>query len=233
MRDLYLVRHGEARSGPSGMDRDFFLTSDGERQANALGRKLRAIGLQPRRIYASRLNRARQTAEILARHVPAEVHIREDLIEHGSAVFLLDCPRDEAARMHPQSLHPDGTLKTSGGPVSGLHWDFAVGGETLKALHERASKAYRALLAAHPEPEGAYIVVAHGSFLAAMVTEALGLALQPVWNVQFAHAGFLHLRLYGQAQRGAMPVVCVHGPNGEFPDGPTRSENVDRNIDNE
>jgi broad specificity phosphatase PhoE len=219
MRDLYLVRHGQAAGGPSGMDRDFFLTKEGTAQANALGRNLKEAGVSVDLIYASRLTRARQTAEIVTRYVPAPIEVREDLIEHGSSQFLLDCSIEEAARLRPESLSPEGELRISPGAGHGLNWQFAVGGETLRALHERAAAAYRAIVTAHPGPDFVCMVVAHGSFLSAMLTEALGLPLRGVWNFQLANAGFLHLRLYARPD-GELPApaVCIHGPDGRFPE---------------
>ena len=223
MRDLYLVRHGEATGGPSGMDRDFFLTEAGEEQADATGRRLNAIGVAPVRIYASRLTRARRTAEIIARHVPAAVELRDDLIEHGSQALLLDCSKEEAAALHPDKLRPDGSLTRSPGDRDGLNWNVAIGGETLCALHDRARSAFESIIAAHPGPDQC-IVVAHGSFLAAMVTEILGLPLRPVWNVQLANAAFVHLRLY-DGDGGPHPVIIQHGP-GDEAETFTRSEQI-------
>jgi len=233
MRDLYVVRHGQAAGGESGMDRDFFLTDEGKRQAHALGKKLKEIGVSPVRIYSSRLNRARETAEIVSRYVPAPVELRDDLIEHGSGVLLLDCSKLEAARLNPDKLRPDGSLIISQGLEEQLNWDFSVGGETLRALHARARGAFDAIMAAHPEPDCTCIVTAHGSFLSAMLTEVLGLPMRGVWNFGFANAAFLHLRFHADASsREARPVICVHHPDGDFPDKPDRSEKLDTDMDN-
>jgi len=233
MKDAYLIRHGEARSGPSGMDRDFHLTDLGRRQARRCGERLAERNVRPARIYASRLTRARETAEIIARHVPAPVALRDDLIEHGSAALLLDCDRAEAARHRPVSLSPDGSLKVDPGGSPGLNPTFAVGGETLAALHQRARGAWKAILAAQAESDAACLVVAHGSFLSVMASDILSLPAGRVWALQFANAAVLHIRLHADPVTGEpAPAVLVHGPDGEFAEGPTRSEKVDREIDN-
>ena len=61
-RWLYLVRHGEA----SGDDDDAELTSLGERQSDAIGRRLANVALTG--VYHSRSRRAAQTAELIAGH---------------------------------------------------------------------------------------------------------------------------------------------------------------------
>jgi broad specificity phosphatase PhoE len=140
VRDLYLVRHGQAQDGQSGMDRDFHLTEPGRWHAHALGRQLPRLIERLDAIYVSRLTRARETAEILRRYISAPVHVRGDLIEHGSEVFLMDCSRVEAAKLRPHALEPDGTLICRGGHGQDLA-HRSVGGETLEALHHRARAA--------------------------------------------------------------------------------------------
>lgn len=196
------------------MDRDFFLTDKGRQQAHACGGKLQAAGVCPDVIYCSRLTRARQTAEIISQYVPAPVHAKDNLIEHGSGVFLLDGSIEEAARQRPDALLPDGTLRTVQGARDGLNWEFAVGGEDLRALHRRAAQAWREIVDAFPGEGGTYLVVAHGCFLSAILTEGLGLPLRAVWNFQFPNAGCLHLRFFHAAPGGApLPVLCVDGPD--------------------
>jgi len=213
MKDLFFIRHGEAAPGPSRMDRDFRLTARGRKQAHRLGRRLAALEIKPERIYASTLTRARHTAEILAEHVPAPVRCRQDLIEHGAGVFLHEGSIAEAARRFPDQVAADGAPRILQGASPGVHWGFSVGGEDVRALHKRARGAWEDLLRLHPGDGGQYLVVAHGSFLAALLTEALGLPLRPVWNFQLGHCAYAHLRFFAEAG-GRWPVLCVDGPAG-------------------
>lgn len=214
MKELFLIRHGQAAAGESRMDRDFSLTELGRKQAHLLGRRLKAMEVAPERIYTSDLTRARQTAEILAEHVPAPVHCRRDLIEHGSEVFLHDGSLEEAARRYPERVLPDGTPRTVQGDAPGLHWEFSVGGEDLRALHKRARGAWEDLKRLHPGETGQYLLVAHGSFLSAMLTEAFELPLRPIWNFSFGNAGCAHIRFHMEAG-SVWPALCAEGPEGE------------------
>ncbi|MEX0777010.1 MAG: histidine phosphatase family protein [Phycisphaeraceae bacterium] len=225
MKDVYLIRHGQAQSGPSGMDRDFFLTDQGQGQAHELGQQLSKAGILVDRIYASRLTRARQTAQILAQHVPAPLTVRDDLIEHGSAVFLLEIDLIEAARRRPAALAPDGALRVEPGSGAELNWDYSVGGETLRALHGRAIKAFHEIEQAHHGSPDRIAIVAHGSILSAMLSEVLGLAPATVWRFQFACAAVFHLR-YCEEEGQRTPVLCIHGPGGAFPQTNDRSEKI-------
>src|SRR5882724_6376264 len=129
MNDLYLIRHGNAQGGPSGMDRDFFLTELGQRQAHTLGKRLKGAGVSPKRIYSSLLTRAKQTAGILKEYLDAPIVERRDLIEHGSSAFLENCTIKEAVTLHPDKLDASGKCISIQGPLAGLNWDFSIGGE--------------------------------------------------------------------------------------------------------
>jgi len=65
--ELILVRHGKAESGYVNPRRP--LTSEGERDIESLGRHLHENSVQVRQIWHSGIFRARQTAEILAKHL--------------------------------------------------------------------------------------------------------------------------------------------------------------------
>ncbi len=211
MNQLLLVRHGQAVGGTSGMDRDFFLTELGRRQAHALGARLKAEKVRPRCIYSSVLTRARQTAGILTEHLDAPIFERLDLIEHGSHAYADDCTLREAILRHPERLDADGKVRTHQGERMGLNWSFSIGGEDMRALHARARGAYQSLLDDHRKDDGTFVLVAHGSFLSALLTEVLGLPLRPVWNFSFANCGCMELNLVS-TDDGMLPVFSASGP---------------------
>jgi phosphohistidine phosphatase len=64
---VYLVRHGEA--GPDPDDAARVLTTRGREAVEAVALRLRAAGLEVAEIRHSGLARARQTADVLARHL--------------------------------------------------------------------------------------------------------------------------------------------------------------------
>jgi len=79
--ELYLLRHAHAGDpeGWTGDDAARPLSSKGEGQAERLGAFLADTGFRPDAIVSSPKLRARQTAEIVARHIEMEVRLDERL----------------------------------------------------------------------------------------------------------------------------------------------------------
>jgi phosphohistidine phosphatase len=79
--ELYLLRHAHAGDpeGWTGDDAARPLSAKGEGQAERLGTFLAGVGFRPDAIVTSPKLRARQTAEIVARHLGAEVRLDERL----------------------------------------------------------------------------------------------------------------------------------------------------------
>jgi broad specificity phosphatase PhoE len=217
MKELFLVRHGQAAAGASLMDRDYCLTDAGVRQAGSLGRKLFSMNVRPSVIYCSVLTRAQETARILSKVLNAPVHPRRDIIEHGSEVFLEECSIEEAIRRFPEKVDAKGDVVVRRGCGVRLNWDFCVGGEDLRSLHRRARGAWHSLLRDHPEPNGTIVLVAHGSLLSALLTEAFDLCVGPMWKFEFANCGFVHLRFVHPAPGECHAFICADGPEGEPP----------------
>ena len=225
MSEILLIRHGEARIGRSRMDRDFHLTRRGVRQAHRLGRELAAMKIKPARIFCSTLTRARETACILARYIPAPTPLHEHagLIEHGSRVLTLDCSLKEAVRRHPKLILKNGAVTYSQGRCEGLNWSFCIGGETLRQLHRRALKMWSEIAGATAQGQ-TILVVAHGSFLSAMLTEALALPLAKVWRFHFAHTGCVRIKLTTDHTGARVPVLCAGAT--DVPRGRIRGSSV-------
>jgi probable phosphoglycerate mutase len=214
MSEIILIRHAEARIGRSRMDRDYHLTSRGRRQAHALGRTLAAMKIKPARIHCSTMTRARETAAILSRYLSAPLHPNAELIEHGTRVLVLDCSLKEAVRRHPKLILKNGAVTYSQGSCDGLNWSFCIGGETLRQLHRRGLKAWNEI-AAKVSPGQTVLVVAHGSFLSAMLTEALSLPLAKVWRFSFANTGFVRVKVTTDASGKRIPVLCAFSPHNQ------------------
>src|SRR3954451_7045151 len=77
--ELYLLRHAHAGDPErwSGPDEARPLSSKGEAQSDRLGRFLAAVHFRPDAIASSPKLRARQTADIVARHLEVEGQIDE------------------------------------------------------------------------------------------------------------------------------------------------------------
>jgi broad specificity phosphatase PhoE len=196
------------------MDRDFCLTEAGVDQAHVLGRHLADLDLKPEVIYHSRLQRAKQTAEIVAKYIQGRLFERHDIIEHGSEAYLTDYSYQEAAELFPDKLQPDGSVRVQN-KNDKLSWHFSVGGEDLMTLHLRARNAWHDILAAHPDDGNQIVVVSHGSFLSAMMSEIFGCTLQGVWGFNFPNSGYVRLILTKSREkwRPSLAAQVPHVPS--------------------
>jgi phosphohistidine phosphatase len=89
---LDLIRHGEAeQTGQSG-DRSRHLTQEGEQAVGALGQRLAGAGSVPGRVFSSPLERALETARIVA-HTAApgvEIEALEELVPDADPALVLE-----------------------------------------------------------------------------------------------------------------------------------------------
>jgi broad specificity phosphatase PhoE len=161
---LILLRHGQT---PANVARlllgrsDPPLTELGRRQAEALARVEGVAGA--RRVVASPLRRAVETAELLGR--PVEVDERWIEIDYGryEAMPLVDVPGEMWARWRADpSWAPDG-------------------GESLTDVGKRVRGACEELAAEAAETD--VVVVSHVSPIKAAVTWALGVGEEVIWRM--------------------------------------------------
>jgi alpha-ribazole phosphatase len=103
MRNIYLVRHGEALddiNNTFGGWADDPLTEQGIEMANELAKKVRKLGAK--KIYTSPLLRAKVTAEIVGKHLNLEVEVIENLKERNRYGFLTGINKDLARQKYPE-----------------------------------------------------------------------------------------------------------------------------------
>ena len=162
---LYLVRHGETEHNRRGIIQgggvDSELNAAGRAQAKALAQRLRSVSIDT--LYASPLQRAKQTADILARpHDPLSRTYLRDLSEMDWGVFEGEPPseeRDEAM----------GTLKSAW--REGAYDRTVDGGESIRDVQERAQRAIRHILAR--DAGRTVLVVTHGRYLRVLLATIL------------------------------------------------------------
>ena len=149
MTELYLVRHGETdwnRERRFQGHADQPLNDAGREQARELAERL--AGEQIDAVYSSDLRRARETAEILAAQLDAEVVALRELREIDVGSWQgLSWPEIE-------ELHPDGAERWR---RDGHGWES---GETYEQLGERIVRALGEIAARHPRQR--VLVVGHG-----------------------------------------------------------------------
>jgi len=73
--EIYIVRHGDAL--PNGNDIERKLSNKGENQSKVVGKALKKLEVRPESIITSKLKRAMQTSEIIAK----EINFKKERIE--------------------------------------------------------------------------------------------------------------------------------------------------------
>jgi probable phosphoglycerate mutase len=155
LTELILVRHGETdwnRERRFQGHADPPLNETGREQAHALAAELAGESIEF--VYTSDLSRARETAEIIAARVDADVVALRDLREIDVGEWQgLTWPEIE-------KLHPEGVQAWH---QSGSGWES---GETQDELGERVIAAVRRIVAQHPVER--ILVVGHGGTIRAI-----------------------------------------------------------------
>ena len=168
---ILLARHGESDWNRSKQWQGFAdrpLTDLGREQAAELARRLSDTELDA--VYSSDLQRARDTAEVVARTKGLTVQTTPDLreVDVGSWSGLT---RAEAEARYPE--HYARWLQ------GGEGWDD---GETYEQLGERVVRAIRRIAKAHEEER--VLVVAHGGTIRAIHAAALGVDIHTYRRIQ-------------------------------------------------
>jgi broad specificity phosphatase PhoE len=183
---ILLARHGEsdwnrAKRWQGFADRP--LTKLGREQAVALAERLGDTELEA--VYSSDLERARETAEIVARSKGLRVETTPDLreVDVGSWSGL--------TRAEAEGRFPDAYARWLQG---GEGWDD---GETYEQMRQRVVGAIVRIAGQHPN--GRVLVVAHGGSIRAVHAAALGVDV---------HA---YRRIQRVEPNATLSAVCVDG----------------------
>ena len=186
---LHLVRHCDVRN-PDGVLYghlpDFPLSEKGVRQAHALGRYFART--RARQIYSSPLERARQTAEIIASYLDAvPITYTDDLIETRFGLYLQGVPPKQVPWRRPLwMIH--------------MVWPGLLGNdETVAELAARVRRPLMRLLNDHPGDGG--ICVSHGDPIQGFWVASEGRPRYALHRLQCAKGGLLELDYDGEALR--------------------------------
>jgi phosphoserine phosphatase len=179
---LFALRHGETdwtRDRRFSGSRDLPLTPRGQRQAKALADTLASEPVSA--VYASPLERARATAEVIARShrrpVMVEASLRE--MEFGDWEGLT---RNEVDERWPETAALWRTSPERATPR---------GGESLLDVADRVGKALQQIRDRHAE--GTVVVVSHAIVLRLIVLDALGLEPGRLWSLDASPAGLTEI----------------------------------------
>jgi len=179
---LFVVRHGEtawSRERRFAGSRDVALEPEGLRQCEAVARALASQVVAA--VYASPLERARASAEVIAKphRLPVEIDPAFGEMAFGEWEGLT---REEVAARFPAAYE---------------EWRHAphlvriAGGETLAQVAERARGAVQALAATHSGET--IVLVTHAIVTRLIVLDALGLGPERLWTVDATPAGITEI----------------------------------------
>lgn len=188
MTRLLLVRHGLTDWNVSGRfqgQTDVPLNKTGRLQAEALARRLAGEGILC--IYASPLQRARETARIIAAPIgcPVILDLRLCELHFGDWEGLT---YEQIAQRQPQALAAwQANSETTPPP----------GGESLAQLAARASAFLQDIRSLYEEKT--VLLAAHGGLLQVMICLALGLPAHMYWKFAISPGSISELGLYPDA----------------------------------
>jgi alpha-ribazole phosphatase len=188
---LILVRHGQTnwvRAGRYQGASDIPLNSFGKRQARAVARVLKKE--TPFSIYSSKLARARQTANEIARACRKRVMIDDRLNEISFGLWEGHTYRQVRAR-HPNDMRTWHRASWSSRPS---------GGESLRSLKKRVLSFLEALKRKHGKRRGHCVVVCHGGVVRMFMICALSLSPATFWSFRVDLASISVFSIKSNAQ---------------------------------
>jgi probable phosphomutase (TIGR03848 family) len=182
MTVFHLLRHGEHNvQGKicAGRMPGVVLSERGRAEAEAAARRL--AGLDITAIYASPLERTRETAEIVGRHLSLPATILNDLAE-------LDFGEWTGKTF-------DEVRKDPRWPAWASHRSLSCipGGETMREVQRRVVEAIMEMREQHPSE--AVVVVSHGDVIRAALVFALGMPLDFYGRIEVATASLSTMRI--------------------------------------
>lgn len=193
MTVFHLLRHGEHNvQGKicAGRMPGVVLSERGRAEADTAARRL--AGLEIAAIYASPLERTRETAEIVGRRLSLPVTILDDLAE-------LDFGEWTGKTF-------DEVRKDPRWPVWATHRSLSCipGGETMREVQRRVVEAIMEMREQHPSE--AVVVVSHGDVIRAALVFALGMPLDFYGRIEVATASLSTMRIDANGVR----VIAVN-----------------------
>ena len=182
---LFVIRHGETawtNARYSGW-RDIPLAPEGYVQAEAVARTL--SGAKPVAVYASPLERARATAEVIAKPHQLEVRVDPAFREMGFGAWE-GLTRDEVVARFPAE---HATWREA------PHTVTPPGAERVETVAGRVAAGVAEIRRAYPQ--GTVVLVSHGVVIRLMVLAALGLGPERLWSVDASPCGITELEFAG------------------------------------
>lgn len=193
---LYLVRHAESewnRSSRYAGQQDVPLSTRGKEQANRIARRLSQEHLDA--LYASPLQRARETASIVGKACNVSLTVDPDLAEihHGEweGLTTLQVHAAFPSEYERWLSHPDRAIMP--------------GGETLDQVSERVRAAFSRIQQKHAN--GKVGIFSHDAVLRVLLLRCLGLELEHFWKWELENAS---VSMVDVTEKGKYRLVCLN-----------------------
>lgn len=187
MTKVILVRHGQTLWNLEMKYQghcDVALTKKGEEQAKRVAQRLADENIAA--VYASDLSRALKTAECIAKKhnlsVVAIPGFREINFGEWEGLTYESINNQWSDTMATLFTHPDETQ--------------IPGGETFRAVKERATLALGKLVAEHPDQT--IVVVSHGGTIRTLLCSVLNIHLNHLWNIKQDNTAVNMLEYYDE-----------------------------------
>lgn len=224
---LYIVRHGIPDYKTDS------LTPDGQKQAEAVGRRLAATGLDE--VYSSPLGRARQTAEPTCRRLGLTMQI-EDWMSEGRAWRSFTAPMPDgrtewAFRLRSDMLGEDGCYTDRDSFHRGFYADDATAAEGYRSLKASSDEFLARLGYTRTDRGNAYRVTeGNDRRIAAFCHQGFGLHwIAYLLNIPFhiftpsfdiTHTGLTVIRFRDEGNGFAFPqCLCLSDISHIYGDG--------------
>jgi probable phosphoglycerate mutase len=178
---FHLLRHGEREGGQvlAGRMPGVGLTGRGRAEIAAIAERL--AGDRVAAIYASPLQRTRESAEIVAARLDLPIAFRDDLIE-------LDFGEWTGATFDTIRADPRWEAWRTQRSIARL-----PGGESMRQVQRRAVDALLDINQRHPHQT--VVVVSHGDVIRSAMLYALGMPLQSYNSIEISQGGVSTIRL--------------------------------------
>lgn len=178
MAKIYLIRHGESVANTKGIYQgqtyDTKLSQLGVRQAEAIAGRLRHE--QVRRIIASPLTRARETAGTIALFHPVTIDIHRQIIETNHGAW-------EGKRAADIARQWPGMYRLWATKPSRVRFP---GGETFGDLQKRV---WRWWIDTAPHCTGTTVIVTHDNVIRIILAGILGMPADSMWTFELQPTG--------------------------------------------
>lgn len=181
MTVFHLLRHGEREASRVLVGRlpGFGLTEKGRADIALVAKGLVGEGIAA--IYASPLQRTRETADIVAARLGLSVVLRDDLLEVDFGAWTGKTFDDIRGDPH----WPPWSTQRSLAAIPG--------GESMRQVQRRAVEALIEIREAHPDES--VLVVSHGDVIRAALVFALGMPLDFYGRIEVAQGSISTIRL--------------------------------------